>query len=152
MTIDTKIQFEKQYHTALQHHLRRQRTRRRLPARSAGVLGRAAVSLGLDTLDLARMHDRAVAGLALPHSSPDGRKQTKPLAQAGAFFFLEVLTPVEQTHPAAQAAALHAQQIDARLRERTAALADFAIESAPGKGATVRAEIPFLVKQGGPGS
>jgi hypothetical protein len=118
MTTDKKIQFEKRYRTALRHHLR-QRTRERSPIRSAGALGRTAVSLGLDTLDPARMHDRAVALQPPSDAGHDGH----PSAQAGVVFFLQVMEQVEHTHQHARAAAIHAQHIDAKLRARTAALA-----------------------------
>jgi two-component system sensor histidine kinase DegS len=120
MTKNTKIQFAKRYHAALRLNLR-QRPSGRLPPRSAGSLGRAAVSLGLDPLDLARVHDRAVAARASPRPLTNGRNGNGPLPQAGVFF-LEALTPIEQTHQAAQTAASHAQRLDGVLRERTTAL------------------------------
>lgn len=47
MRTDTNIKFEKRYHIALQRHLRQQ-THGRLPVRSAGLPGRAAVTPGLN--------------------------------------------------------------------------------------------------------
>lgn len=120
MAKNTKIQFTKRYHAALRLHLR-QPPRGRLPARSARSLGGTAVSLGLDTMDLARVHDGAVAALASPRPLTNGRNGDGPLTQAGVFF-VEALTPIEQTNQAAQAAASHARRLDRLLRERTTAL------------------------------
>ncbi|OAM88306.1 sensor histidine kinase [Termitidicoccus mucosus] len=114
MKTDKKIQFEKHYQAALRCHLRQ-----RAHGRSAGSIGRTAVSLGLDTLDLARMHDRAVALQPPSNAGHDGH----PSAQAGAVFFFQVMEQVEHTHQPARAATLHAQHIDAKLHARTAALA-----------------------------
>jgi signal transduction histidine kinase len=120
MTKNTKIQFAKRYCAALRLYLR-QPPRGRLPPRSAGSLGRTAVGLGLDTLDLARVHDGAVAALPSPQPPTNGRNGNGPHTQAGGFF-VEALTPIEQTHQAAQTAASHAQRLDGVLRQRTTAL------------------------------
>jgi signal transduction histidine kinase len=117
MTTNPRIQFAKRYHAALRLYLR-QPPHERLPPRS---LGRAAVSLGLDTLDLARVHDRAVAALASPPPLTNGRNGNGPPTPAGGFL-LEALTPIEQTHRAGQTAAAHAPRLDDVLRRRTAAL------------------------------
>lgn len=120
MTKSSKIQFTKRYYAGLCRHLR-QRPRGEFSPHPARSLGRAAVSLGLDTLDLARVHDRAMAALASPRSLTDGRNGNGRLTQA-AVFFLGVLAPIEQTHQAAQTAASDAQRLDGVLRERTTAL------------------------------
>ncbi|HEX9781738.1 MAG TPA: sensor histidine kinase [Opitutaceae bacterium] len=103
MTKNTSIEFSKRYHAALRLHLRG-RPRERLSSRLAGSLGRAAVALGLDTMDLARVHDRAVAALAVSPSPTNGRDGNGPLTPAGVFL-LEALVPVEQKHQAANTAA-----------------------------------------------
>jgi signal transduction histidine kinase len=120
MTKSSQIKFSKRYHAALRRHLR-QRTNGGLPPRSARSLGRTAVSLGLDTLDLARVHDRTMAALASPRPLTDGRNGNGRLTRA-AVFFLGALAPIEQTHRAAHLAANHAQRLDGALRERTTAL------------------------------
>jgi signal transduction histidine kinase len=120
VTKNTKIQFAKRYYAALRLHLR-QRPRGQSPPRAAGSLGRAAVGLGLDTLDLARVHDGAVAALRSPQSLTNGRNGDGPHTPAGGFL-IEALMPIEQTHQAAQTTASHAQRLDGVLRQRTTAL------------------------------
>ncbi len=121
MTKSSKIEFTRQYHTALRRYLR-QRLRGRLPPRAARSLGRSAVSLGLDTRDLARVHDRAVAALATARPLSNGRNGSGPLTQP-ALFFLGALAPIEQTHQAAQRTAGQARRLEGMLRARTTALA-----------------------------
>lgn len=58
-------------------------------------LGRQAVALRLETLDLARMHERALASLPVP---ADGSRAM--LARATRFFN-EAISPIEKTHHAA---------------------------------------------------
>jgi len=121
MTRNSTLLFSKRYHAALRRHLNG-RLRGRLPPRSAGSLGQAAVSSGLDTLDLARVHNRALAALEAARPIANGRNNDGTLTQA-AQFFLGVLAPIERLHQTAQKAASHAQRLDGVLRERTTALA-----------------------------
>jgi len=66
--------------------------------RPALVLGRRAVALGMETLDIARVHERTLAAVAEPGGSPVTRQRM--IKQAG-LFFAETIVPVEKTHPAA---------------------------------------------------
>src|SRR5208283_2523954 len=79
------------YVTALRQHLK--------PGSRAGLqpalrLGRRAVVLGLKTLELARIHDRAVTSLKLSASKNGLLKRAET-------FFIEALTPIVETHRAA---------------------------------------------------
>ncbi len=116
MTKNIRIQFARRYHAALRLYLR-QHPRGRL--RVASSLGCAAAGLGLDRLDLARVHDRAVAALVSPLPPTNGQNGNGAPTPAGGFL-LAALSPIEQTH---QAAASQPPQHDGVLRRRTAALA-----------------------------
>ena len=69
------------------------------PRATAQGLGRRAMALGLETLDLARFHEQALITLILPGYSPGTRERM--IRQAGTFF-AEAITPIEKTHRAAQ--------------------------------------------------
>jgi signal transduction histidine kinase len=79
-------------------------------------LGRQAVSLGLETLDMAKIHDGALA--TLPASG--NRDGTLKRAQT---FFTEAVIPIEQTHRAERKAHAHLTKINKSLDRRTADLA-----------------------------
>jgi len=92
---------------------------------SAWELGRHGMALGLETLDMARIHEIALVTLVLPHESSSSR--TSLFARAG-LFFAEVITPIEQTHRGAREANIHLNQIIKTLNQRTTALADSVAE------------------------
>lgn len=103
------------YLTALRKHTK--------PGAQAGVpsaaqLGRQAVALGLETLDLARIHELALTTLASPDSPAGARKQMIKQVKA---FFLEAIAPIEQTHRPARKTDAHVQQLNQTLRRRQAA-------------------------------
>lgn len=84
------------------------------------ALGRHAMSLGLETLDLARIHEIAIVALVLPgysSSTSDGL-----MGRAG-MFFAEALTPIEETHRGAREANTHLNQMIKALSQRTQELA-----------------------------
>jgi signal transduction histidine kinase len=83
---------------ALRKHLKQ--GPRAIPARGpAQELGRRAMALGLETLDLARFHEQALITLVLPGYAPGTRERM--IRRAGTFF-AEAITPIEKTHHAAQ--------------------------------------------------
>ena len=82
-------------------------------------LGRQAMFTGLETLDLARIHERALIALVLPSYSP-GTRDTM-VRRAGAFF-AEVITPIEKTHRTAREANLRLNEMIGRLHRRSADL------------------------------
>jgi hypothetical protein len=107
------IGLSQRYTTALRQHLE-QGPRAGFVA--ALALGRRAVALGLETLDLARIHERAVAALEL-WSKRDG------YIERARMFFTEAITPIEETHQAARKAKAHLRQLTELLGRRAAELA-----------------------------
>ncbi len=101
------------YLAALRKHLR-QGPRTSLEA--ARGLGRQAVAIGLETLDVARIHERA---LDMLHASAnkDGRMERADI------FFRESITPIEETHCAALKADARLSRLNKTLGRRTADLA-----------------------------
>jgi signal transduction histidine kinase len=86
-----------------------------MPAQS---LGRHAVALGLETLDLVEAHERAMATLVSPHASPKTRASTNKRARE---FFAEAAIRIENTHRAATEANALIRQLSRTLRQRTRA-------------------------------
>lgn len=87
---------------------------------SAHKLGRHAMTLGLETLDLARIHEIALVTLVLPSEAPKTRESL--MGRAG-MFFAEVLTPIEETHRGAREANIHLNYMITALSQRTHELA-----------------------------
>ncbi|MDB6112942.1 MAG: histidine kinase [Pedosphaera sp.] len=107
------IRFSQRYVTALRTHLK-QGPRAGLP--SARGLGRQAVALGLETLDVARVHEGALATLAAAGGGSGAGKRAET-------FFAEVTTPIEHTHPAALKTKARLGQLNEALGRRTVDLA-----------------------------
>jgi signal transduction histidine kinase len=102
-----------QYLAALREYLAQSP---RATLRPAQGLGRQAVAIGLETLDLARMHERALAALEAS-GSQDG------IIERADLFFAETISPIEQTHRAALKAGGQLQQMNKTLNRRTVDLA-----------------------------
>lgn len=83
-------------------------------------LGDHAVAIGLETLDLARIHDQALAKL-LP-AAASSTERAEMTTQAGAFF-TEAVIPLEETHRIALEASAHLVEIIETLGKRTEELA-----------------------------
>ena len=120
--LDPRTEFLRLYQEALQKYLHQSPT---AGMESAWELGRHAMALGLETLDMARIHEIALVTLVLPHESSSSR--TSLLGRAG-LFFAEVITPLEQTHRGAREANTHLNHIIKTLNQRTSALADSVAE------------------------
>ena len=101
------------YLDALRTHLKQSPRGSLEPARA---LGRQAVASGVETLDLARMHQRALATLEAS-ASKDG------LLKRAGIFFTETLTPIEERHRAAQEASARLKRLNQTLGQRTVDLA-----------------------------
>jgi len=82
-------------------------------------LGRRAVALGLETLDLARIHEQALAILKLSTSQNGLIKRVK----RAEIFFTEAITPIVETHRAARQSKIDLNRLNATLSRRTAELA-----------------------------
>jgi signal transduction histidine kinase len=87
---------------------------------AARKLGERAVKLGLETLDLAKMHEEAMVQLKLQHPTV---RAGKGLVRRGVAFFAEAEVPVEGTHRVAVEANKHLKVMLATLTKRTIELA-----------------------------
>ena len=108
----------RRYQAALRKHLTQGS-----PARSAKArdIGRQAMTTGLETLDLARVHELALIALVLPGDSPATRATM--VRRAGAFF-AEAITPIETTHRTAREANVRLNQLIEMLNRHSVDLAD----------------------------
>jgi signal transduction histidine kinase len=107
----------RRYQTALEVHLQRGR---KVGTTVTQQLGVRAVQLGLETLDLARMHKAALTGLVSSRLSSGARIR---LVQQASLFFAEAITPIEKTHRAGVKSAAQLQRQNKTLTQRTAQLA-----------------------------
>jgi signal transduction histidine kinase len=107
------IRLSQQYETALEKHLKCGPGASLEPALR---LGRAAVVLGLDTLELARMHEQALVTLSLT-------KVKNAFTKLARIFFAAANAVIEQTHRAAQEGKARLRRSQAALGLRTEELA-----------------------------
>jgi signal transduction histidine kinase len=108
----------RRYQAALRKHLKQGSQASSEPAQR---LGRQAMATGLETLDLARIHEQALITLVLPGYS--ARTRDTMVRRAGAFF-AEAITPIEKTHHTAHDANVHLNRMIETLNRRSADLAD----------------------------
>ena len=108
------IVLSQRYGTALRKHLK---PGPRANLQPALALGRQAVALGLETLALARIHEQALADMALS-------KSWHPLIKRAERFFNEAIIPIAETHRAAQQSKANLQRVNATLDRRTTELAE----------------------------
>jgi len=87
---------------------------------SACGLGRQTLAIGLQTLDLARVHEQALTTLS---SSGDSFRIKDGMVIQAEKFFAEAITPIEETHRAVLEANVSLKQQLATLRQRTGELA-----------------------------
>jgi two-component system, NarL family, sensor histidine kinase DegS len=107
----------RRYQAALCRHLKQGR-----PASldSARGLGSQALAAGLQTLDLAKLHEQTLVAEVLP-DCPAARR-TALIKRAGTFFAVAI-TPIEKTHRTARTATLHLRRFIETLSQRTVELA-----------------------------
>jgi signal transduction histidine kinase len=103
----------RRYASALQKYLKQGQQASLQPARG---LGRQAMRLGLETLDVARIHQGVLATLEGSHSR-DG------IIERAEIFFAETITPIEKTHHAALKTNVRLRQLNKILGRRTVDLA-----------------------------
>jgi signal transduction histidine kinase len=116
--METKLtRLSQQYAMALRKYLKQGPRASLQPARG---LGRKAMALGLETLDLARIHEVALAQLVLPNHSLRTKNGTNKRAE---IFFVEASTPIETTHRAARETSGDLNRLTKTLGRRTAELA-----------------------------
>ncbi|MGB7768551.1 MAG: histidine kinase [Verrucomicrobiia bacterium] len=99
------------YVAALQKHLR-QGPRAIPPCGTARRLGREAAALKLETLDVVRIHEGALAALEASRSR-DG------VIERAEIFFAETITPIEETHHAALKTNVRLSKLSQTLEQRT---------------------------------
>jgi len=109
--------FSRRYQAELRAYLK-QRSGARL--QRARGMGRQALNVGLETLDIAKLHEEILVSKVLPGSPAS--KRAALIRQAGTFF-TEAITPIEKIHPGAHEAAIHLNQIVEMLSQRTVELA-----------------------------
>lgn len=115
---DEPVQLTHRYAAALKKHLKAGAHESLQPALR---LGRQTVAAGLETLDLARIHEQAFTGLM----QADGLHRARAaMTKRAEIFFKEANSAIEQTQRAAAQAALHMSQLTETLSHRTAELAD----------------------------
>ncbi len=106
------------YVAALRKHLKQGPQVKTL--QSAQGLGRRAMVLGLETLDLARFHEQALISLVLPAYSPGTREA---MVRRAGKFFAEAITPIEKIHHTAREANASLNQMIQTLNQRSLDLA-----------------------------
>lgn len=79
-------------------------------------LGGEAAALGMETLDVARVHEQALKKIVLPNGMDTSRQRVIEQAK---YFFEEVLVPIEQTHAAAKNDIRRVAQLGEKLRRKT---------------------------------
>jgi signal transduction histidine kinase len=107
------IALSRNYTSALRKHLKQGPRASLRPARG---LGCKAMAVGLETLDLARIHEEALSRLEAS-SSKDG------IIERAEIFFTEAITPIEKTHRAALRTNSRLSQVNKTLDRRTVDLA-----------------------------
>jgi two-component system, NarL family, sensor histidine kinase DegS len=108
-------ELSRKYKAALKEHLK---DGPNSSLEKAAVLGRRAVVLGLETLDLVKIHESALLG-----AIPSGKSSRRGLAKRAQVFFIEANIPIERTHLAAATAKLHLKELNKTLHQRTDELA-----------------------------
>jgi hypothetical protein len=104
----------RRYRTALRRQVEKEPAPDMHPALK---LGREALDLGLETLDMALIHDRALTSLLPPSGSVRSRRKTIGRAKR---FFDETTVPIDKTHRTALKANIRLGQLTRALRRRTA--------------------------------
>jgi signal transduction histidine kinase len=107
----------RRYQAALRTHLKQGR---QASLESARGIGSQALAAGLQTLDLAKLHEQTLVTELLPGCPAS--KRPALITQSGIFFAV-ALTPIEKTHPSAREASVHLNQIVQTLSQRTVELA-----------------------------
>ena len=105
------------YRLALKTHLK---SGRQASLASAQGLGGQALAAGLQTLDLAKLHEQILVTEVLPGCRAG--KRSALIKQAG-IFFAAAITPIEQTHRSGRQAAAQLKKFIETLSRRTVELA-----------------------------
>jgi signal transduction histidine kinase len=106
-------EWSRRYQAALRRFLK---TETAAGLRAAQRLGRQAVSLGMETLDVARVHEQALSLLATTGGTT---WLATGLINHAKSFFEEAVVPIEQTHDPALCADAKVTRLTQSLRQRT---------------------------------
>src|SRR5436190_3724709 len=131
------IRLSQRYLASLQKHLKQGPRASLQPARG---LGRQAVSLGLETLDVARMHEGALVTLKASANGVQFIKRAE-------VFFTEAITPIEGTHDAAVRTDARLTELNKTLAQRTVDLA--ASQQSLKQGTAERKTVERALKRNG---
>lgn len=110
---------QRPYRVALQQYVEEESAASVQPA---WELGRQAVALGLETLDLALIHENALL-LVIAAASKDDATFKKRLGKRSGKFFAEAILPLEETHRTAIDTNVHLSELNKALDRRTRELA-----------------------------
>jgi len=116
------FKLSRQYQDTLRTHLKQGR---QASLESARGLGSQALAAGMQTLDLANLHEQTLVDELLPGCP--ARQRAALIKQAGIFFAVAIL-PIEKIHLGSHAAALHLKKLIATLSLRTVELAASNVE------------------------
>jgi len=111
------LNLSRRYQAALRAHLQRGRRASLEPARE---LGSQALAAGLQTLDLAKLHEQTLVIELLPACRAGHRAG---LIKRAGVFFAATITPIEKTHRSVQAAADYLKKSIETLSQRMVELA-----------------------------
>jgi signal transduction histidine kinase len=103
------IRLSRHYAAALQKHLKRGPKASVIAAQG---LGRQAAALGLEILDVAKIHQEALAAMASSSRRDGVRKRAE-------IFFTKAIIPIEKTHQATLTASAQFNQLKQTLNRRT---------------------------------
>lgn len=111
------LKLSRRYKAALRAHLK--------PGRSAGLesargLGSQALAVGLQTLDLAKLHEQILVAEVLP-GCPAGKREA--LIKKAGVFFAVAITPLEKAHRTSQETTRNLKRFVETLSRRTVELA-----------------------------
>lgn len=116
------LALSQRYQAALRSHLKQGR---KASLESALGLGSQALAAGVQTLDLAKLHERTLVADVLPGCPL--AKRAALIKQAGIFFAVAI-TPLEKTHRSTREATVHLNKFIETLSQRTVELAALNLE------------------------
>ena len=111
------LKLSQRYRAALRAHLQQGRL---ASLEAAHGLGGQALAAGMETLDLAKLHEQILVTEVLPGCP--ARQRSALIKQAGIFFAVAI-TPIEKTHRNAREAAVQLKKFIETLSQRTVELA-----------------------------
>ncbi len=95
----------------------------RVSLANAAKLGRQAAKAGLQSKDLAKIHEKALISLVVPSDFRTSSNGTNGKLARAVSFFIEALTPIEDNHHAAVGKTSHLGRLNGSMREHSVELA-----------------------------